>query len=79
MESTDILSSHICDLFNVILGTGFFPVKWTEGIIIPLHKKGDVNNVFNYRGITLLSCFSKLFTSVLRNRIIDFCESNHVI
>ena len=38
---------------------GYFPEQWTEGIIIPLHKKGDKKCVNNYRGITLLSCLSK--------------------
>ena len=37
--------------------------------IIPLHKKGDVNCVENYRGITLLSNFGKLFTRILNNRL----------
>ena len=39
------------------------------GLIIPLHKKGDVNCVENYRGITLLSTFGKLFTRILNNRL----------
>lgn len=75
----DILSGHICDMFNAILDSGYFPEKWTEGVIIPLHKKGDANNVNNYRGITLVSCLSKLFTSVLNKRIVNFCETNNVI
>ena len=39
------------------------------GLIIPLHKKGDVNCVENYRGITLLSTFEKVFTRILNNRL----------
>jgi hypothetical protein len=35
-------------------------------------KKGDVNDANNYRGISLVSCFGKLFTSILNNRIIDW-------
>ena len=30
-----------------------FPTKWTESILVPLFKKGDVNNPNNYRGISL--------------------------
>ena len=34
---------------------------------MPLYKnKGSVNDPDNYRGITLLSCLSKLFTSALK-------------
>jgi len=65
IESIDILSAHLCDLFNSILNAGFFPDNWAEGIIIPLHKKGDKNDVNNYRGITLVSCLAKHFTTVL--------------
>lgn len=39
VESIDILSSHISDIFNAILDSGYFPDKWTEGTIIPLYKR----------------------------------------
>ena len=48
---------------------GNFPEKWSEGFIIPIFKKGDVNEVLNYRGITLLSTVGKLFTRILNNRL----------
>ena len=79
IDSIDIIGSHLCDIFNAILNSGYFPEKWMEGVIVPLHKKGDINSVNNYRGITLVSCLSKLFTTVLNNRITKFCENNNVI
>ena len=39
-----------------------------------IYKKGDASNVDNYRGITLVSCMSKLFTSILNKRITVLCE-----
>ena len=66
-------------MFNAVLNSGHFPEKWTEGIIIPLHKKGDKSDVNNYRGITLLSCLSKLFTSVVNNRLETFCSNFNII
>ena len=33
----------------------------------------------NYRGVTLLSCIGKLFTSVLNERLKVYCESNKII
>lgn len=67
------------DLFNAILESGFFPDKWIEGVIVPVHKKGDTKHGENYRGIFLVSCFSKLFTTILNKRIETFCENNNVI
>lgn len=39
IESFDILSGHLVDIFNAILNSGFFPTQWSEGIIVPLFKK----------------------------------------
>ena len=41
MESIDLLIEPLGILFNDILDSGYFPSQWTEGIIIPLHKKGS--------------------------------------
>jgi len=39
IESIDILCSHVCDIFNIILNTGCYPGTWMEGVIIPIYKK----------------------------------------
>ena len=56
----------------------YFPEKWSEGFIVPLHKKGDVENVNNYRGITLLSTLGKLFTKVINDRLSSWAERYNV-
>ena len=52
---------------------------WSEGIVIPLFKKGDRKNVVNYRGITLLSCLSMLFTTVINKRISSYCYKYNTV
>ena len=44
-----------------------------------MHKKGDKNNVNNYRGITIISHIAKLFTSLLNKRLLAWSESENVI
>ena len=64
-------TSHIMlplytSFFNLIFETGTLPESWLEGIIKPIYKKkGDPLQPENYRPITILSCFGKLFTAVL--------------
>ena len=68
--------NNFTKLFNILLDTGFIPSDWCIGIIKPLFKnKGSTEDPNNYRGITILSCFGKLFTSILNNRIHFFIES----
>ena len=69
IHGCESLASPLCSVFNSILKLGYFPAEWSMGLIIPLHKRGDVNCVENYRGVTLLSTFGKLFTRILNNRL----------
>ena len=42
----------------------------------PIYKKGDTCAPPNYRPKTLLSCVSKLFTSILCKRITNWATEN---
>ncbi len=63
-------------MWRLIMAT--FPDSWSDGHIIPLHKKGNINSTNNYRGITLVSTVGKLFTRVLNNRLSAWAEQYFV-
>ena len=58
---------------------GYFPENWSEGYIIPLHKKGSISDVENYRGITLLSALGKLFSRLINNRLSNWAENYFIL
>ena len=64
-------------LFNKLFTEGYFPHEWSKGIIIPIYKKGNKLEAANYRGITLLSTFSKLYVYILNNRLKQWMEYNN--
>ncbi len=76
---TTAVKNVILKIFNVILDSGIFPQEWARGEIIPIFKKGDLNDPQNYRGITLLSCLGKLFTYILNSRLNSWAEDNSVL
>ena len=66
---------YLLKLFNFVFNSGVFPEAWSEGLLIPLLKRGILTNVENFRGITLLSVLGKLFTRVLNNRLQLWAEN----
>ncbi|MCW4346970.1 MAG: reverse transcriptase domain-containing protein [Candidatus Thiodiazotropha endolucinida] len=67
-------------LFNIIFDTGIIPECWTLGTIKPIYKdKGNIREPGNYRPITLLSCFGKVFTAIINNRLNKFSDKHGLI
>ena len=67
-------------IFNIIFDSGKVPESWIAGILQPIFKnKGNPKDPNNYRPITLLSCFSKVFTSILNVRLTKFSEEIDLI
>ena len=76
-NTTDIMLPTYVAFFNLVFDCGIIPDSWLEGIIRPIYKNnGDAKNPENYRPITILSCFGKLFTAVLNNRSYRFPRPN---
>ena len=48
-------------------------------MIVPIFKKGDANDPNDYQGISLMSCFCKLFTSILNSKLIEWSSTNNII
>ena len=79
IESNTILSPILCRLFNFMYNNAVYPDSWTRGIIVPVPKKGIINDINNCRGITLTSIFSKIFSILLDNRLRNWSEENNLL
>ena len=78
--TADIMVPIYVSFFNIALQTGIIPDSWVEGIIRPIYKNnGDPSNPENYRPITILSCFGKLFTAVLNLRLTNYLKHNDIL
>ena len=78
-HSTDIAVPMLLALFNRILSTGQFPASWSHALLLPLHKKGSYSDPNNYRGISLLSVVSKIFTKILCTRLTAWAEGSGLL
>ena len=66
-------------LVNQSLATGIFPDKLKIAKIIPLYKKNEDDQMNNYRPISLLPVFSKIFEKVVQTQLYNYLSSNNLL
>ena len=75
------LITFLVTFFNNCFSESILPTLWKQAISkpIPKSREDDPRIPLSYRGISLVSCTAKLFTSVLNIRITEFLDENDVI
>ena len=66
-------------IFEKCIQQGTFPDTWKRANVQPVHKKNDRQLKTNYRPISLLPIFSKIFEKVLFDGLYDFIRSNNLL
>ena len=72
----------LTSLINQSLQSGIFPDKLNISKVVPIFKAGKDNiesYVHNYRPISLLSCFSKIFERVVYNQLYNHLQLNKLL
>ena len=78
-SSSHALLPFLTRFCEYIFEVGIFPFDWAKSILVPIFKKGCPNNTDNYRGISLSSIVSKVYTHILGERITNWTESDNII
>jgi len=67
-------------IFNQILKEGIVSDSFKNALVTPLYKgNGQKTNLNNYRPISLLNVFSKLFEKAIKKRLLNYLEENNLI
>ena len=74
-----ILSFYLTYLFNLSLTTGKVPKCWKKKRVTPVFKKGDADDVNNYRPISILSVSMKVFEKVVHNQVYEFLKTSNIL
>lgn len=77
--SKEIISTPLADLLNISVENGTYPSKLKMAKIIPVFKSDDDTNPNNYRPISLLSVFNRIFEKLMYNRVIQFIGKHNLL
>ena len=72
----DSITLPLTLIFKFSLRNGIFPATWKMANIIPVHKKEEKHIVKNYRPISLLPIFAKIFERLLFNSLFIHFHDN---
>jgi len=67
---------HIC---TAALNSVIFPDRLKYGTVKPIYKKGQKQDISNYRPISLLTSFSKVFERLIYNRLYTHFDTNNIL
>ena len=73
------IANPLSKIFNKSLLHGIFPDLLKIARIIPIFKSGDSSDPKNYRPISLLPSFSKIFEQIIYNRLISFFNEHDIL
>jgi hypothetical protein len=78
-EAKNALAKPLMLLFNKSFSTGVFPDSLKIAKVVPVYKKGCKHDIGNYRPISLLSVFSKIFEKLVYKRLICFIDKHGLL
>lgn len=67
-----LIKNVLCYIINNAFKYGIFPNQLKVALIKPLYKKDNIEEMENYRPISLLPAFSKLFELAMCQQLTDF-------
>ena len=83
IRAIKICGKSLCKPLQIILKSciikGEYPFESRKANVVPVHKKGDKQSLKNYRPISLLPIFGKVFERIIYNNIFKYLTTNKLI
>ena len=78
-EAAAELAPFLQLLFTQWLHTGLVPQAWLKATVVPIHKKGNSNQVNSYRPISLTWVLCKIMEHTIFHKMMSHLDSNQVL
>lgn len=78
-QTIEYISKPLTHIINLSIAHSIVPDELKIARVIPLYKAGDPTDFTNYRPVSILPCFSKLFERVIYNRFIKYINKHNIL
>ena len=76
---TCYIAEPLTYLCNISLTKGIFPQKLKRANVIPVYKSGNQMSVNNYRPVSVLPVFSKIYEKIVYKRLYDYIVLHNIL
>ena len=78
-KSCTVIAPYLVKYFNKCMQDGYFPCELKTGRISPIYKKEDEQLLENYRPVSTLPVFGKIFEKIIYDRLYSFLITKGII
>ena len=78
-RTAHLIAAPLTKLYNKYIDSGTFPEELKIGKITPIHKKGNTELLENYRPVSTLPIFGKIFEKIIFSRLYGFLTAKHIL
>jgi hypothetical protein len=77
--SKKFISIPLANIVNYMINVGSFPDQLKIAKVVPCYKSGDKSVILNYRPISILNSFSKIFEKIIVNRLKSYITKYNIL
>ena len=74
-----VISGPLSIIINISVQKGIFPSKLKKAKVVPVYKNDDETEPGNYRPISLLSIFNRIFEKLMYHRLKSYLGKNDIL
>ena len=78
-KTSPLISPLLANHFNSCMKEGIFPEHLKQAKVTPIYKKGNAEQLENYRPVSVLPIFGKIFEKVIYSRVYNFLVSQGIL
>jgi len=73
------IATPLTHLYNASLSSGKFPYDWKRSHITPVHKGGNMEDLCNFRPITVVPVLAKVLEKIVSIQVGSYLEQNSLL
>ena len=78
-DAADLICKPLVMIYNSSMETGVFPDLWKFARVTPIFKSGNKSNANNYRPISIISVFARIFEKIIHDQLHNFLTINNIL